>query len=219
MAGKDQTVAVIGLGKFGFAFGRTLVDLGHQVLGVDIDADRVRVAQYHLTQVYRADAMDKKALEQLGLIDMDHVIISSGQSIETSTMIALYLKDLGAGELWVKAVSTDHEKLLHKVGVDNVIFPERFAAKELAQRLSSPGFVEYLPFEKNVVIQELTVDNWDGKTLRELDLTNTHRIQVVAISKAGQQGYRFIPRADDNIRADDKLVVVGNSEAINSLEP
>ncbi|MDD2318136.1 MAG: NAD-binding protein, partial [Desulfobacterales bacterium] len=105
-------IGVIGLGKFGFRFGAALVQLGHEVVGVDSDPERVRQARHVFTQVYQAEAADKKALEQIGFAELNHVMVSVGDSIAASTMISMYLKEMGIPAVWVKAVNTDHEKLL-----------------------------------------------------------------------------------------------------------
>lgn len=212
-------VGIIGLGKFGFAFGQALVELGQEVMGIDSNMDLVRRAQDALTQVYQADAMEKKALEQLGIRDMTHVMVSVGGSIEASAMISLYLKELDVPNIWVKAVSEDHEKLLRKIGVNEVIFPERFAANQLANRLAVPGLIEYLPFGQNVALLELMVQRWDGRTLRELALTSKYGVQVIAVRKAGEESLEFIPKADEPLRKGDTLIVIGQSDSLSELKP
>lgn len=218
MAFKFQT-GVIGLGKFGFKFGQTMTQLGQNVLGVDINPDNIKRAQRIFTQVYQANAMDKKVLEQLGLEDLHHVLVSVGDSIEASAMISMYLKEMGIPVVWVKAVNTDHEKLLRRIGVDEVIIPEHLAAKQLANRLAIPGFIEYLPFHKDIVLKELTVKKWAGKNLRQIDLTNRFNIQVIAIKKAGDKKLKFIPKAEDLLYKDDTLVVVGHTEHLSKIKP
>ena len=93
--GKKVQVGIIGLGKFGLALGKALVDLGHEVLGLDASEDKVKKAHAVLTSVYRADATHKATLEQLGMAELDHVVISVGGSMESSLLIALYFKELG----------------------------------------------------------------------------------------------------------------------------
>jgi trk system potassium uptake protein TrkA len=212
-------VGIIGLGKFGFRFGKTLVQLGHDVVGIDVNPDHIRRAQQVFTQVYQADAMDKKALEQIGFREMTHALVSVGESIEASTMISMYLKELGVSQVWVKGVNTDHEKLLRKIGVDEVIIPEHMAAKDFANRLAIPGFIEYLPFDQNVALKQLVVDKWAGKTLRQIDLTNTYSIQVVAVKKTGEPRFRYIPKADDPLEKEDTLVVIGTTERLALIKP
>ncbi|MDD4650214.1 MAG: NAD-binding protein, partial [Desulfoplanes sp.] len=110
-------IGIIGLGKFGFFLGSALINMGHRVVGVDSTQAKVQAAQETLTQVYQANATDSIALAQLGIADLSHVIVSVGQSMEASILIALHLKELKAAQIWVKAVSEDHEKILNRIGV------------------------------------------------------------------------------------------------------
>ncbi|MCF8107225.1 MAG: TrkA family potassium uptake protein, partial [Desulfohalobiaceae bacterium] len=139
-----KEVGVVGLGNFGYYVGKTLVGMGHTVVGVDSNQAKVGQAREILTKVFEADATDKIALQQLGLSEMDNVVVSVGKSMESSLLIALHLKELGDPRLWVKAVSEEHETVLRKLGVEEVVFPERFAAQELARKLVIPGVVDYL---------------------------------------------------------------------------
>ena len=202
-------IGVIGLGKFGRKFGETMMLYGHDVLGIDHREANVKQAQDLLTQVFLADATNKEALEQVGVGDLSHVLVSVGDSIAASTMISLYLKELGVPTVWVKAVNEDHEKLLRKVGVDEVVIPEHMAARNVAAKIAMPGFVDNLPFDERLVIKELTIDRWNGKTLRDLDLTNRYNLQVIAIKKRRDRRYKFIPKADDVLKSGDTLVVIG----------
>ncbi len=211
-------VGVIGLGKFGFWFGESLVELGHEVLGVDVNPDNVRRAQNIFSQVYQADAMDKEALMQIGFTDVTHALVSVGESISASTMISMYLKELEIPNVWVKAVHSDHKKLLNKIGVDKVIIPEQVAAQQLANRVAIPGFIDYLPFDHTMVLKELKVKEWAGRTLRDIDLTNRFNIQVIAVKKAGDNRFRFIPKADDTVGEGDTMIVIGPSEGLSEIK-
>jgi trk system potassium uptake protein TrkA len=140
MAIKPQ-IAVIGLGKFGYKFGITLLNLGYNVLGMDYQNEKIDESKNKFTQVYNADATQKRALEQIGVADMTHILVSVGNSISASTMITMYLKELKVQNVWVKAVDKDHSKLLSKVGADEVIIPEHLAAEQLAYKIDMPGFI------------------------------------------------------------------------------
>ncbi len=209
---KKLFIGIIGLGKFGISLGKTLVNMGYEVLGVDRNGEAVRRAQSIFTQVYRADVSDKKVLEQLGFTDVTHAVVSVGSSISTSSMVSFYLKEIGVPQVWVKAINEDHEKLLKKIGVDHVVIPERAAAQELAMRMALPGFLEILPFGESVVIQEKEVDKWAEKTLKELDLANKYHIQVIAIRRQGEREYRFVPRGEDVLKKGDVLIIIGEME-------
>ncbi len=210
---------VIGLGKFGLHFAETLMDLGHEVLGVDRDPKIVREARGVLTQVFEADASDKETLEQLDMKELEYVLVSIGSSIATSVMIGMYLKELGVRTVMAKAVHRDHQKLLRKVGVDKVVIPEYMAAREVAARVAMPGFVEHLPFDPSMGVREYIVEAWAGKTLRELDLSNRLDVQVIAVKPVGHREYRYIPRADEALEAGDGLVVIGQLARLAQLRP
>jgi trk system potassium uptake protein TrkA len=217
MAGKE--FGVVGLGKFGLSLAQSLVDRGQTVVGVDSDPEKVKIASEILTQAYQAEAVDKVALQQLGFGELSDVIVSTGHSMEASILITLFLKELGCKSVTVKAMSRDHEKVLRKVGADSVIFPERYAAEQLAAKLAVPGLIDYLPLGHNVLLKELVVSRWAGKTLRELDLTNTFSIQVVAIKAAGEQQFVFVPKASQPLQKGDVLAVIGRGEKLVDLEP
>jgi trk system potassium uptake protein TrkA len=210
-------VGVIGLGKFGYKFGMTLLNLGHNVLGIDYDKDNVNKAKETFTQVFEADATQKQALEQIGVSDMTHILVSVGDSISASAMISMYLKELSVQNVWVKAIHEDHAKLLKKVGVDEVIIPEHMAAEQLAYRIKVPGLIEKLPFDPDMVIREIVIERIEQKTLREIDLTNRHSAQIIAIKKSGASKYKFIPRADDNLSRGDKIIVIGDTESLSKM--
>lgn len=218
MALKPQ-VGVIGLGKFGYKFGITMLNLGHKVLGIDCHSENIQRAQKVFTQVFQADATQKRALEQIGIADMTHVLVSVGDSIAASTMISMYLKELRVENVWVKAINGDHAKLLGKIGVDRVVIPEHMAARQLADRIHMPGFIERLPFDSEMIIQEMTIDKFDGKTLRAIDLTNRFNVQVIAIKKAQAAAFKYIPKADGRLNRGDKIVIIGSAEALSKIKP
>ncbi len=218
MAGKLQ-VGVIGLGKFGFRVGSTIMELGGAVVGVDNDPELVRRAQEVFSQVYQADAMDVTALRQLGFHEFSHVVVSVGDDITASSILCMHLKEMGVANIWVKAVSVDHAKLLNKIGVKEVVFPEEVAARQLAHRLTRPGFVDYLPFDPDMAIQELVVDKWAGKTLRDLDLTNRFGVQVIATAPFAGGRFQYIPCASHNLASGEVLVIIGPGETVARLTP
>jgi trk system potassium uptake protein TrkA len=215
----DKEFGVIGLGKFGLSLAQSLVNHGQKVVGVDSDPEKVKMASEILIQAYQAEAVDKVALQQLGFGDLSEVIVSTGHSMEASILITLFLKELGCGSVTVKAMSRDHEKVLRKVGADAVIFPERYAAEQLAAKLAVPGLIDYLPLGHNVLLKELVVLRWAGKTLRELNLTNAFGIQVVAVKSSGEKQFVFVPRADQPLHKGDVLAVIGRGETLVDLEP
>ncbi len=201
-------IAVIGLGKFGLYFASTLVELGHTVIGIDNSVPRVQIARDKLTQVYKADATSQESLEQIGLADVSHVLISVGNSIAASSMIAMYTKEMNIPQGWAKAVTPDHKRLLCKLGVDEVIIPEQMAAIQIASKVVIPGFLQYASFDPDVSFQELTIERWAGKSLQELDLIKKYRRQVIAIKKVGSDKYEYTPDSSYPFQTGDKVIVL-----------
>ena len=218
MKRKHYTIGVIGLGKFGVQFAKAMQELGHDVVGIDRHQERVNQAQANLTQAYQADAMDKTALEQMGFADLSHVLVCVGDSIASSSMITYYLKELEVPYVWVKAINADHEQLLRRIGASDVIIPEISAAREIAHRLAMPGFIDYLPFGTDLALQEVIVDKWTDKTLRDLDLTRKHEVQVVALRSANQEKYDIIPHPDAPLHKGDALMLLGKTQALQQLK-
>ncbi len=218
MTKKKLQIGVIGLGKFGLRFAEHLMAFGHEVLGLDSNPVHIKHAQDSLTQVFLADAREKEVLEQTGMGELEYVMISVGDSISASAMIAMFLKELNVAKVWVKARNSDHRKLLEKVGADRVVIPEDLAAKQLADRLTNPGFVDYLPFDHDMIIQEMTIDRSAGQTLRQLDLTNRKKIQVIAVQPIGGGKPTYIPNPDKKLEAGDILVVIGHRNQFESFQ-
>ncbi len=221
MAQESLEIGVIGLGKFGLQLSRTLVELGHSVVGVDRSASRIRQAQDILAQVYIGDASDIDVLQQLRFQDLDCVIVSVGESMEASLLVTLNLQEMKARKIYVKAVSPEHHKVLARLGVDHVIQPEHDVATHLAHRLANPGMLDLLSLggSEQILLQELVVDQWAGKTLMDLRLANEFGVMAVAIKPVNFREYRFVPNAHEKLQTGDVLVVIGPDKAVMRLEP
>ncbi len=211
-------IAVIGLGKFGFYFAVTLVELGFTVIGIDNRQNRVQDARDRLHQVYKIDSTNKEALEQIGLAEVSHVLISVGDSIAASSMITMYAKELGIPNVWVKAVNADHQRLLYRLGVDEVIIPEQMAAVQLASKVAIPGFLQYATFDPDVSFQELTIDRWAGKSLRQLDLTRRFQIQVISVKKQDGKKIEYTPDPDYIFQPGDKIIILRNTHTSRRIK-
>ena len=210
--------AIIGLGSFGSYLARTLYEKGHDVLVIDKDKDKIEEAKDFSTQAVWMDSADKDSLQALGVQDMDVVVVSLGPEMEPSILIVLYLHELGVNKILAKALSVDHGKILEAIGATEVIYPERDMAIRLAQRLSSRNVLEYLPLAENISIQEIVPpEAFIGKKLKDLDLTNKYRIQVIAVRQLVPEKLIFIPGADFVIKDSDVLVVMGEESNVAEL--
>lgn len=209
---------VIGLGSFGSYLAKTLYEKGHEVLVIDKDKGKVEEAEDFSSQAVWMDSADKESLKALGVQDMDVVVVSLGPEMEPSILTVLYLHELGVNRILAKALSPDHGKILEAIGATEVIYPERDMAVRLAQRLSSRNVLEYLPLAENISIQEIVPpEAFIGKKLRDLDLTNRYRVQVIAVRQLVPDRLIFIPGADFVVKDSDVLVVMGEEEKIADL--
>lgn len=219
MPDKKLEVGVIGLGKFGLQMARTLVQLGHTVVGLDENESRVQAAQEVLDTVYKADATQAGVLKSLRFQDLDCVMVSTGQAMEKSLSIVLNLQELNIARLWVKACNAEHRKILRRLGVHNAILPEHDAATMAAHQLSNPGMLDLIPRYGGILVQELTVDRWAGKTLLELNLMSTHEVMVIGVRASDAHEYKFIPPARTELQHGDVLIVVGLQKNVRALNP
>jgi trk system potassium uptake protein TrkA len=217
--GVRPQICVIGLGKFGYTFGISLIHLNYNVIGVDSNTENIQRAQRVFSQVYEADASQKQALEQIGFADISHALVSVGDSVSASAMTVMYLKELTVPNVWAKAINEDHARLLQKIGADEVIIPEHIAAYQLADRIDMPGIIQRLPFDPEMIIREITVNHLAGKTLRELDLTNKYNCQIIAIRKNNEPSFRYIPKADDELYEGDVVVMIGKRKSLSKINP
>ena len=212
--------AVIGMGSFGANLARTLFERGNEVLAIDRDKNMTETAKDFTTNAVMTEAAVKENLEVLGVKDMDVVVVSLGHELEASVMTVLYLHELGVKRIVAKALSEDHAKVLEAVGATEVIYPEKDMAIRTALRLSSPDVIEYLPLVSGITIQEIAPPvKFIGKTLKELDLTNKHGLQVIAIKEVISDRITFIPKADFVIKDSDILVIIGEEKRLSKLNP
>ncbi len=207
--------AVIGLGRFGSTLVRSLYQAGHEVIAIDIEADLVQALRDECTQAVIADARDKTQLRGLGLKDVDWAVVSVGEHLEASTLACFYLKEMGV-KVMARAVSGDHGKILEVLGVDEVIYPERDMALRLADRLSHPNLLDYVPLGPEYSIMEVAVpDSFIGKSLQELKIRNRYRIQIVAIRDALTDTLNVVPQGEDVLKDSDVLVVLGTRDDLD----
>jgi trk system potassium uptake protein TrkA len=220
MTEKRDRFLVVGLGTFGSHVALTLYELGKEVIAIDRDSEVVESAAEYCTQAIVADATDRDTLELLGITDADAAIVSLGERMDVITLAALHLKEMGIPWIAVKSLSEEHGRILKAIGVQDVIYPEKDRAIRLANRLARTDVLDFLPVLPGYSIIELKAPEvFVGKSLRELALRNTLRVQLVAIhSKSGEgQVMNIIPRADDVIQEGDLLILIGENSDLDRI--
>lgn len=213
---KKQAI-VIGLGGFGASVAKTLIDLGHEVLGIDNSEARVNDLKDYLTHVVIADARDEEVLSALGINNFDVAVIAIGEDIEANILISLMLKDMGIKKVVSKAESSLHGKVLEKIGVDQVVYPERDMGIRIAQSLATTNVLDFIELtEGHRIVEILAPERFIGKTLGNSQIRAKYGVSVIAI-KTGKD-ITVAPGANAEIKESDILVVIGEVDNINKLQ-
>ncbi|KQC47790.1 MULTISPECIES: potassium channel family protein [Geobacillus] len=214
---KKKQFAVIGLGRFGGSICRTLSEQGMEVLAIDIDEDRVNEFASIASHAVVGDTTDESVLKSLGIRNFDHVIVAIGDNIQASILTTLILKELGVNHITVKATNDYHEKVLKKIGADQIVHPERDMGERIAHNLISNNVLDYLELsDKYSIVEIVASERLDGHSLLELDIRARYGINIVAIKRG--TSVIVSPLASEIIRKGDVLVVIGADSDIDRFE-
>lgn len=213
--------AVIGLGRFGAAMATTLVSLGQDVLGIDTHDDAVQALADRVPHLLAINASDPRALREAGVADVDVAVVSIGANIEASLLIVMAIKEMGVKFIVAKATTEVHGRILERLGVDRVIYPEREAAVRMANSLVVPNVIDYISLSRDFSIIEIPAPSmFVGKSLRAIDLRAKHGLTMIAIKREvnGRTNTDVSPSADEVIQQGDVLALVGSNKALLALE-
>lgn len=212
----NKQYLVIGLGKFGMSVAKTLYALGNDVMAIDSDENTVQEISDSVTHSVQVDATDEAALRSLGIRNFDVAVIAIGSDIQSSVMITLLVKELGIKYIIAKALSELHAKVLYKIGADRVILPEKDMGVRVAHNLVSTNILDYIEVSPDYSIAEIiSLPEWKGYTLRELNIRAKHGINVMAIKRLND--INITPGAEDVIQEGDIIVAIGTSEDLSKL--
>ncbi len=208
---------VIGLGRFGLSLAETLYDLGHDVLGIDIDEEIVQNVADSITHAVKADATDENALKALGVRNFDVAVVSIGNDIQASILVTLILKEMGIKYVVAKAQNELHGKVLYKIGADRIVFPERDMGIRVAHNLTLSNILDYIELSPEYSIIEISaISSWFNKSLSQLNMRRKYGLNVIAIKRDGD--VIISPNGDDVILKGDVLAVVGQKHDIENME-
>lgn len=218
-----RSFAVIGLGRFGAAMATTLAAQGHDVIGIDGDEDRVRALADVVSAAMQLDATDEKALRAAGIQDVDCAVVSIGENIEASLLVVTLLRELNVKKVVAKAVTPLHGRILEKLGVERVVFPEREMAIRVAHSLAGPNVLDYFELSPDFSIVEIPAPaEFVGRTLRDIGLRARFGLTTIAIKRTSKTGDGDItqvsPGPDDLIHEGDVLALIGSNERLGQLE-
>ena len=212
-----KSYAVFGLGRYGLAVAKELVNNGVEVLAVDFDEAIVNSAIAEIPFCKCADVTDPEAITRLGIANMDVVIIAMANNLEASVMSVMLCKEIGVETVIVKCANEIHKAILSKVGADKVVFPENESGVRLAKNLLSANFIDVIELSKDVSVIEFEIKpDWVGKTLVDLNLRKKYAINVIAIRQGNELNINVDPTMP--LSNDMQLVVITNTSKLSKLK-
>jgi trk system potassium uptake protein len=213
-----KRIVVIGLGNFGSFVAESLYTHGHDVIAIDMRENAVDRLANRVSRAAVGDARQIEILRQAGVTNCDAAIVSTGDDITASVLSTMALRDLGVSEIFVKVISHDHARVMKRLGATETVFPERETARNLAERLSAATLINYIRLGGGFGLQEMVVPSeWEGQTLRKLQLPVRYRISVVGIHDNLTDAMTVPPDPDAVLKQSDTLVVAGHDEALRQI--
>ena len=216
--GKKQVV-VIGLGRFGTSVARSLYNLGHDVLGMDTDEDRVHTMMGQVTYPIVANGTNETVLRELGVPDYDAAVVAVGSDMVASVLACVLLKDMGLAYIVARAHDEIHGNALERIGVDKVVHAEAEMGVRVAHNLFNPNLQEYLELAPNFGVSRMRVpQGFANKSLKELGFSSPrdkYGLAVLALKRG--KDITLNPDSDDRVRPDDLLLLAGRDELLEGL--
>ena len=213
----NKSYAVFGLGRYGLAVAKELVKNGADVLAVDVDENIVNAAIADIPFCKCADITEPEVLRQLGISNIDVVIIAMATNLEANVMSVMLCKEMGVKTVIAKCADNMQAKILLKVGADKTVIPERESGVRLAKNILSSGFVDVMELSDNVSLLELEIkEEWLGKNLIQLNLRKKYGINVIAIKKGDEVMIDLDPTLPLN--KDMKLVIIAHTSKLEKLK-
>lgn len=212
----QKSFAVIGLGRFGSSVARQLYNDGADVMVIDNDIEEVNKIADSVTVATALNVIDTDALKNVGLSNMDAVIVSMADSLEPSIICIMTAKDLGVPMVIAKARDEISGEIFTKIGADVVLYPEKTSGIRLAHKLMSNDFLDFFELSDKVSLVELMPKKeWVGKSLKELNLRKEYKINVIAIKENEEINVSMDP--DEPLKADFPLLVVVKKSDLKRL--
>ena len=211
----DAGVVVIGLGRFGGAVAQSLIRMGHEVLGIDEDPELVQRWADDLTHVVQADTTDADTLRSLGVPEFQHVVVGIGTNLEASVLTVLALSEMAIPQIWAKALTVNHGRILERTGAHHVVYPE-MAMGERVAHLVTGKMIDFIEFDDGfAIVKTRAPAEAVGRTLEESALRSRHGITIVGVKR---QGADFTyARPETRVETGDLLIVSGPTKLVEAF--
>lgn len=211
-----RSMLVIGLGRFGTNLSLKLMELDNEVMVIDRREAPVNHIAPYVTRAQIGDCMDERVLKSLGVSNFDVCFVCTGEEFQSSLEITSLLRDMGAKRIIAKADRDIHQKLLLRLGADEVVNPERDMALRAAVRYSAKNAFDYIDISSDYAISEIAVPEfWTGKTIGELEVRARHRLNIIGY----REGEHFLPvtRADHVFTPGQRILAAGSKKDLKKL--
>lgn len=210
-----DSVAVIGLGRFGSSLALELMTAGTEVLGIDLDEDLVQAMNGQLTQVVRADSTKEEALRQLAIDEFDRVVVAIGDDISASILTCSVLLSMGIPVIWAKVADDRHGLILDQLGVHHVIYPEKDMGRRVAHLVRGAA-LDYIEVEPGyALVKAAAPAELLGKRLGDTGLRSAYGVTIAAFKRDAEQWRNA--DADTTLQAGDTILVVGPTASAESF--
>lgn len=208
-----KSVLLIGLGRFGKHIAEQLNKLGHDVLGIDIDEEKVNNAIDIVTDAQIGDSTNEAFLRSIGVDNFDVCFVTISNDFQSSLETTYLLKELGASLVVARAERDGQERFLLRNGADKVVYPEKQVANWAAIRYSSDHILDYVALDDKYSIYEVSVpESWVGKTILQLDVRKKHNLTIIGIKTT--ENLDFVIQPDTVLTSDNTLLVLGDYKSI-----
>lgn len=208
-----KNILLIGLGHFGKHIAMELNQLGHEVMAIDNDEEKVNDVLQYVTSAQIGDSTDPDFLNSLGTRNFDVCIVTMSGNFQNSLETTSLLKELGAGFVVSAAKRDVQEKFLLRNGADRVVYPEKQMAKWTAIRYTSDHILDYIEVDDSYAIFEVQVpDNWIGKSIGRIDIRKKYNINILALKEYGKMNMAITP--DTVLTSNISLLVLGDYKSL-----
>ena len=210
---KHKSILLVGVGNFGKHIARKFNELGHDVMAIDQNEERVNDVIPLVTSAQIGDSTNEDFLRTLGVDNYDVCIVTIGGDFQSSLETTSLLKELGAKKVVSRAERDGQAKFLLRNGADEIVYPEKQLASWMGIRYSADHILDYIELDGEHAIFEVTVPNeWIGMTVGQLDIRRKYKINIMGIKKNGKFSVSITP---DTVLTEDKtLMVVGEYKAL-----
>lgn len=212
---KEDSVVVIGLGRFGSSVSQSLMRLGHEVMGIDKGAEPVQRWADMLTHAVQADATNVNVIRQLGVADFAHAIVSIGSDLAANLMTIVALNELGIKDIWVKAMTAEHGHIAQRIGAHHVVYPEADMGERVAHLITGK-MMDFIEFDDGFAIAKIHAPRQThNHTLAEFGVREKFGVTVVGVKRLNEDFQHA--KSSTVILPGDLLIVCGPTRRIEML--